>query len=289
MVISVVLRSRANYQGARGSVPYITRGGVRIHYEVEGAGPPVVMLGGLSGPIEILALAGFTRAFPDYELILIDPRGHGRSDKPTDPKAHRIEEYRDDVLGVMDAAQVERAVCWGISDGAKVCLALADAYPHRVVAVIVHDGFEDTDLSAPEGREDRLSLAREIRRQGYELRRALARSSASQGFPIPPAILKEQLSEDFEMAVLELEAWTEWQGPVSVLARSKVPILLLMSEKGMVRPGAAPEGGRIERRSRAASDRAEIHVVPGINHQEICFKAEHTVPIIRSFLARLPS
>ena len=270
-------------------MPYITRGGVRIHYEVEGAGPPIVMIGGLSGSIEILSLAGFTSAFSDHELILIDPRGHGRSDKPADPQAHRIEEYRDDVLGVMDAAQVERAVCWGISDGAKVCLALADAYPHRVVAVIDHDGFEEADLNTPGGREDRLGLAKEIRRQGYELRRALARASAAQGFPIPPAILKEQLSEDLEMAALELEAWTEWQGPVSVLARSKVPILLLLSGRGFSLPGGTPKGDELDRRLRAAADRAEIHVVPGINHQEICFRSEHTVPLVRDFLSRLRS
>ena len=122
-------------------LPYITRDGIRIRYEPIGTGPPIVMLGGLSGPLEVLSLAGYTDAFPGHQLIPIDLRGHGRSGKPIAPKAHRIEEYRDDVLSVMDAVPVSKAVCWGISDGAKVSLALADAYPDRIAAVIDHDGF----------------------------------------------------------------------------------------------------------------------------------------------------
>src|SRR5208282_928500 len=72
-------------------MPFVKRNRVRIHYEVEGQGLPVVFLPGLGGTVQMWNLIGGSGALPDRRLILIDPRGHGRSDKPTDRKAHRIE------------------------------------------------------------------------------------------------------------------------------------------------------------------------------------------------------
>ena len=67
-------------------MPYTKNGDVNIYYEVEGEGPPLVMLHGLTSSLEGWRESGYIDALKDdYQLILMDARGHGKSDKPHDP------------------------------------------------------------------------------------------------------------------------------------------------------------------------------------------------------------
>jgi pimeloyl-ACP methyl ester carboxylesterase len=67
-------------------MPYVDNDGVRIHYEVEGHGPSLVLQHGFTHSLRRWYLHGYVDALRnDYELVLIDARGHGKSDKPLDP------------------------------------------------------------------------------------------------------------------------------------------------------------------------------------------------------------
>ncbi len=108
--------------------------GVRLHVVEAGPrdGPPVVLLHGFPelwygwrrqiGP---LAEAGF-------RVIVPDQRGYGRSDKPAGVAAYRIETLAADIVGLLDAAGVERASVVGHDWGAVVAWWLALAHPERV-------------------------------------------------------------------------------------------------------------------------------------------------------------
>ncbi len=64
---------------------YASNRGVRIHYQVEGDGPPLVLQHGLFWSVAGWSRVGYVDALkPHYRLILIDARGHGVSDKPHD-------------------------------------------------------------------------------------------------------------------------------------------------------------------------------------------------------------
>lgn len=215
--------------------------------------------------------------FPDYRLVLIDPRGHGESDKPRDPKAHRIEEYRDDVHALLDATRTDRAVIWGISDGGKIGCAVASAFPDRVSAIIDHDGLPDRDLCESSEREERLDLARTIRTLG--LSTWLAEGAPSAGFSPESQLIKEHQTADSEMAALELEEWTHWKGPVSILPRLKLPILRLIS--------GTQDKDLLDRLQSIAVETSEFQVFPGINHLQICGEPRLTLGIMRDFLSRV--
>ena len=65
---------------------FVENDGLQIHYEVEGQGPPLILLHWWTGSLEDWRLFGYVDALKDtYRLILIDARGHGQSDKPHDP------------------------------------------------------------------------------------------------------------------------------------------------------------------------------------------------------------
>ena len=68
-----------------------------------------------------------------YRLILIDVRGHGKSDRPE--KGYHIDELARDVVGAMDHLGLERAHVIGCSLGAEVGLALAANHPEKVISL----------------------------------------------------------------------------------------------------------------------------------------------------------
>lgn len=70
----------------------------------------------------------------DYHLILLDLRGHGKSDIP--PTGYHMDEMADDVKLVMDQLHIERAHIVGSSLGAEVGLSMAANYPDKVLSLV---------------------------------------------------------------------------------------------------------------------------------------------------------
>ena len=85
--------ARANpHAAARSfSMPYANNNGVRVHYEVEGSGPPLVLQHGSTSNIQSWYQNGYVEPLkPHYQLILMDARGHGASDKPHDSVSYAL-------------------------------------------------------------------------------------------------------------------------------------------------------------------------------------------------------
>ena len=98
---------------------YVERDGVKVHYELFGAGEPTVLLlptwsiiHSRHWKMQIPYLARHCR------VLTFDGRGNGRSDRPTEPEAYAEREFAADALAVMDATQTPRAVIVGFSMGA---------------------------------------------------------------------------------------------------------------------------------------------------------------------------
>jgi pimeloyl-ACP methyl ester carboxylesterase len=64
-------------------MPYALSDGVRIFYTVEGNGAPLVLHAGFGRPLTAWYRGGYVDALRhDYRLVLVDPRGQGRSTPP---------------------------------------------------------------------------------------------------------------------------------------------------------------------------------------------------------------
>jgi len=128
-------------------MPFADNQGIRIHYEVEGAGPPLVMQHGSFGSLIDWRDNGYTTALKnDYRLILIDLRGHGASDKPHDPAAYDITSFTADIVAVLDALNISRAHYLGYSLGGWIGFGLAKFAPDRVLSLSLggaHPFFEN--------------------------------------------------------------------------------------------------------------------------------------------------
>jgi 2-succinyl-6-hydroxy-2,4-cyclohexadiene-1-carboxylate synthase len=69
-----------------------------------------------------------------YRIVLVDLRGHGKSDRPED--GYHMDEMARDVMGVMEGLQLEQAHVVGSSLGAEVGLALAANHPDKVISLV---------------------------------------------------------------------------------------------------------------------------------------------------------
>jgi proline iminopeptidase len=113
-----------------------TADGRLLSYRREGAGPLLVCHGGgpgFSGQY-LGALAGLGESF---ELVVLDPRGTGGSDRPADPRAYLIEDYVADVDELREHLGEERIRLLGHSHGGVVAAAYAAAYPGQVERLVL--------------------------------------------------------------------------------------------------------------------------------------------------------
>lgn len=113
--------------------------GTRLVYDISGSGPAVFLLHGGGGGQTRLSwhqASYVDRLKKRFTVITMDIRGHGQSDKPTDPASYAIDIMCQDILAVADACQVERFVLWGFSYGGNIGRYLA-AKSERVAKFIV--------------------------------------------------------------------------------------------------------------------------------------------------------
>ena len=127
-------QTRARYPHESG---YVERDGVRVYYEVYGAGKPTVFLlptwsivHSRHWKMQIPYLARHCR------VITFDGRGNGRSDRPQEPEAYGEREYAADALAVMDITDTDRAVLVSFSLGAHRAAILAAEHPDRVAGAV---------------------------------------------------------------------------------------------------------------------------------------------------------
>lgn len=115
--------------------------GVRVAYETYGDGPPLLLVHGSALTHGIWRAFGYVRALRDrYRLILVDLRGHGRSDKPHDESAYAIEHFVGDLRAVLDDLGIDRTHAFGYSFGARAVLSAAIEAPDRFDRLVLGGG-----------------------------------------------------------------------------------------------------------------------------------------------------
>lgn len=113
---------------------YARSGPVRIYWEEEGTGEPLLLIMGLSFS---LAMWEGLRPFlaQHFRIILLDNRCVGKSDLPLRPFS--IGDMAEDAIAVLDAAGVRSAHVFGISMGGMIAQELAVRRPERVNKLIL--------------------------------------------------------------------------------------------------------------------------------------------------------
>ena len=116
---------------------YLTTSGAEIYYEQYGSGTPLLILHGNSQSLAVFY--PFLRTFlPDFQVILMDSRGHGRSRLSVHTALHGFstEDMADDVIALLNHLHLSSVHLLGFSDGANIGLEIACKYPERLKKLI---------------------------------------------------------------------------------------------------------------------------------------------------------
>src|SRR5262245_15533286 len=127
-------QTRARYPDQEG---YVERNGIRVFWECYGDREQTILL---PPTWEIVHSRCWKMQIPflarHARVVTFDPRGNGRSDRPTEYADYMRAEFAEDALAVLDAAGVDRAVVVGWCDMGE-SLILAAEHPDRVAGLVL--------------------------------------------------------------------------------------------------------------------------------------------------------
>lgn len=115
---------------------FVSTNGINLALYEKGEGPAIVFSHGFPElafswrhQIDALSAAG-------YRTIAPDQRGYGLTGGPTDPEQYNMQIFCDDLAGMLDALDIERAVFCGHDWGGAVVWSMARLHPDRCLGVI---------------------------------------------------------------------------------------------------------------------------------------------------------
>jgi len=258
-------------------LPFADNEGVRIFYELVGAGPPLVLHHGLTGTHEGWSKhANYVGVLKDkYQLVLMDARGHGRSDKPHVPERYGMEYMVGDVTAVLGDLSIDKAHFWGYSMGGRVGLATGKYAPDRFSSLIIGGN----GLSEKDSREEMEEL------QGYILNleqgadAVIALVEKGRGEELEDWERDKWLNTDFDALIAYCSNY-ENIGMAEYLPTLTVPCLLYAGEDDTYPHSTAKACAEIMQNALFVS-------LPGLNHMGAFKSRDQVLPHILKFFENL--
>lgn len=260
-------------------MPYCRADDVRLYYENEGTGSPLLFVHGLgSSTRDWHEQAG---PFAEhYRVLRIDLRGHGRSDRPEGP--YYMATFAREVAVALQRLDAVPAHVVGLSMGGMVALQLAADAPRLVRSLVVVNGAADMRLRT--WRDVWFYLSRRTAVQVLGMRR-VGRIIADRLFvkPEQEALRREFVrrwaENDKQGYLWSVDAIMGWS-IVDRLPSITAPTLLVSSEHDYT---PVSEKNRIA----AVMPRADLAVVEGARHALPVEKPDAFNALLRDFLARV--
>jgi len=249
-------------------MPYAYNDNTRLHYRVEGTGPPLLLHHGLTGSIESWRDSGYIDALQnEYQLILLDARGHGKSDKPHAPAAYTMEYRVGDILAILDAVGIASTHFFGYSYGGRAGLEFAKLAPERAKSLII-GGAGPGGLNPEEPNP-----VRDLFAAGPEV--VLAK--VGQFGPVSASMRAHLLANDMEALVAILSSARP--SLATDLPAMHMPFLIYV--------GAADEmydtPAKIELFAKGLPH-ATFVSLPGLNHTQAIERSDLVLPHVQEFL-----
>ena len=180
---------------------------IRLHYQKQGSGPPLVLLhgNGEDGSYFARQTEDFSRDFTVYAL---DTRGHGQSPRGTAP--FTISQFADDLLAFLDSEGLERPDLLGFSDGGNIALTFALRHGDRVGRLVLNGA----NLS-PRGVKPSVQIPIVL---GYHMASLFPGEKARHNADLLRLMVKEPHIDPAELKQLAM------------------PVLVIVGDRDMIRP-----------------------------------------------------
>lgn len=261
-------------------MPYITNNGVKIHYEVEGQGTPIVFQHGFAATLWTWRDFGYAEALgQEYQLILVDGRGHGESDKPHDPEAYRPDTIANDYIAILDALGIEKAHFMGFSMGGNIGFKCLARYSLLRFYSFIIGGSSPLKRPAVVGSPPGgfTLVLQEAVAKGMDV--WLAGREKMLGMKLTPAQRARQLANDPHALLTMQKTTAGWPDAEDILPKITIPVLLFAGD-------ADPSHDRVKEAVKYLPNSSFVSI-PGMNHDQSLMHSELVLPHIKRFLAEV--
>ncbi|HEX6573438.1 MAG TPA: 2-succinyl-6-hydroxy-2,4-cyclohexadiene-1-carboxylate synthase [Gemmatimonadaceae bacterium] len=155
--------------GARHDLIVDAGDGLELHSSDRGSGSPLILVHGFTGSGKIWEPIQ-SELSQSCRVLSIDLPGHGKSSVPEDPARYALDRFADDLVCVLDAGAIDRAVLIGYSLGGRAAMRFALRHADRLSGLVLESASPGID--SPAERAERLradhELADFIEREGIE-------------------------------------------------------------------------------------------------------------------------
>jgi pimeloyl-ACP methyl ester carboxylesterase len=261
----------------------VRAGGLDVGYEDVGRGVPVVFIHGF--PHNRTLWAPQASALVDQaRCIAPDLRGFGET--PAAPP-YSVDQYADDVVALLDALAVDRAVVAGLSMGGYVAFALWRRHRARVRALVLADTRAGADDEEARGR--RRALIRLAREQGSgavadaQIGGMVGKTTREQRPEVEAAVRRMLASASVDGIVGALEAMLARPDSTPTLATIDVPTLIVVGAEDVLTPA------KEARAMHAAIPGSRLEVLAGAGHVSNFERPAAFNHVTSEFLAALHS
>jgi aminoacrylate hydrolase len=218
-------------------MPFANISGSDFYYDIQGNGPPLLLVTGLAGVASYWEpnIEGLAKHFT---LIRYDHRGTGRS--VHSEQAYSVELLADDLVDLMDFLKIEKASLLGHSTGGAIGQVIAARHPSRIDRMILYAAWATLCPQMKLCFDLRRLLLQSHGREGYHM--------ASPVFLYPPRFVSDEwprLERDMAAAIANstsetildarIEAVVSFNG-LGYLPQISAPTLVLVAKDDVLTP-----------------------------------------------------
>lgn len=203
-----------------------------------------------------------------FQVITMDARGHGRSDKPHDLSSYSLTMRVQDVTAVLDAVGVETAHFLGYSLGGITGFGLSRYAPQRFRSVIVLGAHPYTEKLPADFEEWGQRYI------DFGPKAAIERREAESG-PLSQEQKAELETRDWKALGAALVATNRIRGLSEGVTRGRIPYLLLC--------GTRDEDHDLARQAASEFPNVSFMSLEGLDHHESRSRLDVLIPIVRRF------
>ncbi|MBN2689726.1 MAG: alpha/beta hydrolase [Gammaproteobacteria bacterium] len=248
-------------------MPYTINNEIKIYFEVVGHGEPIIMHHGNGNCLKDWYTLGFVdKLSKDFQLILIDSRGHGKSDKPHNPLSYSIKNRADDSICVLNQLNIKKAHCFGASIGASTCMFLAKYYPNR---------FNSYIFATPYFTQFNNDIKKALLKNPIAYVKELEKSL---GHKITNKEMRQTFLDNDAIALWAANS-SEWFDYLDYCKYIKSPSLIYAGSKEKSVPYLLELSKNLPNN--------KIHIFPNLNHAQVYWSSKLVTPIINDFVKNL--
>jgi pimeloyl-ACP methyl ester carboxylesterase len=265
-----------------------SKDGLKIRYEIRGAGAPLALIMGFSGSGRAWSERFLGMIEKHFRTIVIDNRGTGESDKPDQPWT--LGDMAADAAAVLEHAGVARAHIYGISMGGMIAQEFALAFPGRVHGLVLGCTNCGASHSIPAKPEDVAKLVPQPGMNPVEQARMAFSAACGKAFLASSegqAFLESQLIEQAKYPVTPMHTYQRQMEAImgfdtfARLGAIKAPTLIIHGDDDAIVPVANAEV------LRGAIPGARVHILHGAGHMFFWEQAGESVSAPAAFLSAL--